>query len=457
MTLESGTCFDKIWYAAGEPTWYYLPSPTDAKRMRDADVSLLLSARRPKVPPMDGAEAGRFKANLRAVATTILACRPKSRCRSMACQICRRAAARMCFTMFRKALADLQQEHPQNQLSFVTVIPRDAALARGELCSFDIRDAKARLNLAFQTPNLHNSQFFGVLEVSYEEVPYGRCHFQPHWHLIVSHEPNVFPTDELKWLFPGPRTVHTQAVRDVHVLSYMCKTTEKAFRWKGGESEYARNIDLPPPRRRECLMWHAGNAPFSTIVATGVQLELPDQSGPGSMSSTALLHPEANYEQIRSPIPNGPLLETQALPNSTGSGLLLKSALCPAQGHAEELPRGFDVSGEVHTKIEQLRAFLSQLETVSFPKVDRGGRSRRSAAGFRRRGHCLIRPQVFRAFLPASANKAQFLRFLVSQGLVVRERKSSILVERTHNGEDCYFYRIRRGRMRRWLDKFSRL
>lgn len=189
--------------------------------------------------------------------------------------MCRRAFAQAQYAAFRDAGKLLAAHFTETPLLFVTIIPFEITYPASQLADFRIDELQTVLLSRFAHADLAHVPFFGVLEISYEEIAFGIPYFQPHWHLVMAAEKTMIESLRRVFTSPNPRNpaVLCEAIYDEGAYRYMSKVVEKGYRWQGQPrptSPVARLI--PPPRQREILHWADRTDPMQVITVQGFQI-----------------------------------------------------------------------------------------------------------------------------------------------------------------------------------------
>ena len=167
----------------GRYAWKYLSSYKDALAQQRIHCEILESARKPRRFSMSDAEWGQRKCGYRSIAARLRFCCRKQPCGSFACRVCRRAFAQAHYEAFYAAAGEMAASN-RSPLWFATIIPFDLKFPAATLHRCSTEQLQAWLLTRFSEAGLWNLRFFGVLELSYEEVAFGTPYFQPHWHMI---------------------------------------------------------------------------------------------------------------------------------------------------------------------------------------------------------------------------------------------------------------------------------
>jgi hypothetical protein len=109
------------------------------------------------------------------------ACRPRSRCGSLACPRCARAFQRAKVAAHQDIITGLKKG-PNKHLVWVTVIPRKMMYQPGHFAEIDVKKANRRLKDALKA--VGNRTILGSADLGWE-TRRGKGYIQVHWHLAM--------------------------------------------------------------------------------------------------------------------------------------------------------------------------------------------------------------------------------------------------------------------------------
>jgi hypothetical protein len=190
------------WYGQGPFAWRYLDTREEALARRREYRALLCGARRPRRFAITKEAWTSLRDVYRGIADRLNGCRRGRRCGSFACPMCRRAFAQAQYAAFLDAGKMLAKHFNETPLLFVTVIPFEISYPAGQLANCRTDEAQSVLLSRFADASLGHVPFFGVIEISYEEIAFGTPYFQPHWHLVMAAEKPMI--ENLRQVFPSP-------------------------------------------------------------------------------------------------------------------------------------------------------------------------------------------------------------------------------------------------------------
>jgi hypothetical protein len=112
----------------------------------------------------------------------IEACRPRSRCGSLACPQCARAFQKAKIVAQQAAIAEASKTRPDRHLVFVTVVPRTMMYAPGSMDKIDVKKGNRWLKDVLKP--VGNRMMLGSADLGWETRRSGK-YIQVHWHLAM--------------------------------------------------------------------------------------------------------------------------------------------------------------------------------------------------------------------------------------------------------------------------------
>jgi hypothetical protein len=170
----------------------------------------------------------------------------------------------------------------QSDLWFVTLVPGDVRVAKGELEEFEPKRLTERVKRQMQRAGLGEITMVGGVDVSWEEDGDGESEgvWQPHLHMIVAGCSGKAIKEVLDRHYartaevPQPRKV--QEVKDaVRQFSYCVKPFwTKRVRWidaKGKRLRDSRMMRLKAEQQREAALFSSRLRPSELVLLMGVR------------------------------------------------------------------------------------------------------------------------------------------------------------------------------------------
>jgi hypothetical protein len=152
------------------------------------------------------------------------ACRPRSRCGSLACPLCARAFQKAKIAAQETAITAATETRSCKHLVFVTLIPKTMMYTPGFLHEIDVKRANRWLKDALKP--LGRRMMLGSTDLGWE-TRRGGGYIQLHWHLAMWTNNRKNLKAKLGKIFVRAKRhekpVHVQTARDLGFLSYMNK------------------------------------------------------------------------------------------------------------------------------------------------------------------------------------------------------------------------------------------
>ena len=152
------------------------------------------------------------------------ACRPRSRCGSLACPRCARAFQKAKIAAQQAAIIKASKTRPGRHLVFVTVVPKGMMYVPGNMDKIDIKKANRRLKDAMK--KVGKRIMLGSADLGWETRRSGK-YLQVHWHLAMWTKDKKKLRLKLGKVFlrrkKHERPVDVKMTRDRRFLGYMNK------------------------------------------------------------------------------------------------------------------------------------------------------------------------------------------------------------------------------------------